>query len=74
MTKALTAGLESNPDIAAMEGLEFAGSLPHGPTRTEALKQAGLSATGQINVVLHLRTADQGRVDSRGNGRLPSEP
>jgi hypothetical protein len=34
--------LEKNPDIAAMEALEFARSLPHGLARTEALKQAGL--------------------------------
>ena len=33
---------EDDPDASALEALEVARSLPQGPSRTEALKKAGL--------------------------------
>ena len=42
--------LENNSDIAAMEALEFARSLPHGLPRTEALKQ-DYFPTGQLGII-----------------------
>lgn len=42
MSKARSHDEQNDPDASALEALENARAMPHGPARTEALKKAGL--------------------------------